>query len=212
MATESRVVKMSDGRSITFGKRERVKFETMLDESSAPIGLEIQFGNGEILKGLISEWPETAHLVIRGAKEKIQNEGSKEKVVTDGDMFDYAKAMLERMKAGTAFDRATGPRGPRLDQLTIEAMMLAMVDSQSNKAGEANDPNLLTLRATVVSTLLSMTEEERKQLPAIEELESFFEMARAAANREAKVDKAALFGKFKLNLAPKQEEEEPKAE
>lgn len=211
---EKRVVKMVDGRSISFGKRERVRFENLLDEANNPIGLEIQFGNGEILKGLIAEWPEVNHLIIRGAKEKIQNEGSKEKVVTDSDMFDYAKAMLERMKGGTAFDRATGPRGPRLDQLTIDAMMIALVESGSNQAGEAADPNLQTLRASVVSTLLAMSEEERKILPTIDELESFFEMARQAANRAAKVDAVTVLGKFNLKPQPKQEPEtqEPEAE
>lgn len=166
-------VVMKDGRTVVFGSRMKSKKEVISDNE-----VRFDYANGSsVIFDLRKVSPEVARLLaIHGAKQKIGDEGS------DADTADeyeaVGRAMIDRLYAGTGFDRQGG--GGFQDTVLIEA--LVEVSGQS--------------RDEVVATLKGMSADEKLALRQIAEVADA--IARIEAKRAAGVDAGAVAAKFGL--------------
>lgn len=116
-ATKQSII-MRDGRAIGFGERQQCVKEVLRDADGAPLGVRFSFRNGDTTVLEVKDLPAAtvAELVVHGIKQKVGDEGSKEKVTSAQEFADQAYAMAQRLLAGTAFTRLGGERAnPDLD-------------------------------------------------------------------------------------------------
>lgn len=181
--SETIVVCMKDGRNVSFGKRAKCRKEIISDTQ-----IRFDYRNGQtlIFERTRCDTKVLMDLAMHGAKQKIGDEGSDED--TAESYFAKCAAMVDRLYAGTAFERQGG--GGFQDGILIEA--LVQVTGQS--------------RDEVVATLKTCSPEERAALrtePAI---------AVAIKRIEAERSKDVAVDDVMKKFLPKVAVEEPAAE
>lgn len=118
-ATEKFAVQMSDGRTVGFGARQQcVKEVLRRADTQEPIAVRFNLRNGVVHSCDVDQLDQKviAELVAHGIKQKVGDEGAKEKVTSPSDFADQIAAMIQRLYDGTAFTRTAGTRqDPDLD-------------------------------------------------------------------------------------------------
>lgn len=168
-------ITLNDGSIVSFGERDRMSFEILAGADGEPSGLKIGFRNGQVRFMYWADVIEKVAMGIRGLKEKIQNEGSKLSVNTVSDMLAVTDTMIDRIKAGTAFERPTGGTVNRVDGILLEAFILAR--------DETDEP---IDQAEAIKILMDLGPEGRRILGLSPEMADFMETVRA--NRAKLVD------------------------
>lgn len=170
---ETNAVILSDGRTATFGVRQKCKKEIISETQ-----IRFDYKNGEVLVFDLSKVDAATlrNLGLHGAKQKIGDEGADE---DSADSYHaQCKAMIERLYAGTGFERMGG--GGFQDTVLIEALM--KVSGMS--------------REDVAAQLKGCSAEEKaalRQMPEVAEAIAAVEKTRGAG-----VDAGAVAAKFGL--------------
>jgi hypothetical protein len=164
---------MQDGRTVVFGSRMKSKKEVISENE-----IRFDFDNG---KSLVFDTrkvsPETLrNLALHGGKQKIGDEGS------DADTTEAyeaeCRAMVDRLYAGTAFERQGGSGFQ--DSVLIEALL--EVTTQT--------------REEIIATLKGMSTAEKLVVRQVAEVADAID--RINAKRTAGVDTEAVAAKFGL--------------
>lgn len=96
--------------SITFGVRQLCKKSIVRDEHGVPVAVNFLFRNGNLLECRLDDLMPNMRIegLAHGIKQKVGDEGAKEKVTTPDEFEAQARAMWQRFLDGTAFTRTGG--------------------------------------------------------------------------------------------------------
>lgn len=174
--SETTVVRMKDGRDVSFGKRAKCRKEIISDTQ---VRFDYRNGLTLIFDRTRCDGKTINDLSLHGSKQKIGDEGSDED--TADSYYGKCAAMIDRLYAGTAFERQGG--GGFQDTILIEA--LVEVTGQS--------------RDEVVATLKTCSPEERAALRTEDAIAVVIKRIEAERSKDVKPED--VMKKF----APKQE-------
>jgi hypothetical protein len=162
---------MADGRTQTFGTRTKAKKEII---SESEVRFDFETGRSLVFDMRRVNSEIARMLGLHGAKQKIGDEGS------DADTAEAyeaeCRAMVDRLYAGTAFERQGG--GGFQDVVLIEALVGASGQS----------------REEVIAILKTMSADEKLALRQIEEVAR--KIREIEARKSIGVDAASVAAKF----------------
>jgi hypothetical protein len=183
-------VNMEDGRSVIFGEGFRTVHQVLVGTDGLPYGISWDFRNGKSVGIMLADCPEQNQLMVRGLKEKVDNEGARADVETTEDMYQAARAMVERLKAGTAFQRAAGGPVNRVDGILLEAYIRCKANHPDPDKQEQVDT------ATAIQRLMAMGPAGRAQITLLDVMQPFLEEVRL--ERQSQTDVEAVRNKAGL--------------
>ena len=93
-----------------FGTRQQCKKQVLRDSNGKPTGVRLLFRDGSQEQWNVADTsPDMLlELAIHGGKQKFGDEGAKEKVTTPEEFRAAVATMINRVYAGTAFERQGG--------------------------------------------------------------------------------------------------------
>lgn len=169
--SDAKTITMSDGRIVVFGKRQKCRKEIISETE-----IRFDYLNGKVLVFDISkcEAETQRNLGLHGGKQKIGDEGSDE---DSADSYHaVCAAMIDRLYAGTAFERAGG--GGFQDTILIEALVRATGQSYSEVAAtmktcDAAERAALRTDETVAKFIKEVEAERSKDVNAADVMKKF---------------------------------------
>lgn len=96
--------------SESFGTRQKCKKRVVRDADGSPVSVNFLFRNGSLLECKLEDLMPNMRIEVlaHGIKQKVGDEGAKEKVTTADEFEAQARLMWTRLVDGTAFTRLAG--------------------------------------------------------------------------------------------------------
>lgn len=173
--SEGIAVKMHDGRTVVFGKSQKLRKTHITESNGATIGVQFDFVNGESLKLLLADVPHPTKSVLmgHGASQKCGDECAD--LDNAEDMVEAVRAMIDRLTSGRWEAERTGFAG--------QSILIAALVEVTRQSAEQVRNVLKTLNAKEKAAL----KYDATIKPVYDRLE---------AERSKGVDTTQVLGKF----------------
>lgn len=175
--SDSIAVVMNDGRSVTFGKVQKVKKEILLATDGQPTAIRFDARNGDSETVQIDDLPSTllGHLIAHGLSQKLGDEYSD--VASPSDCMETMRQLWQRLLKGSWNSERQGFSG---SGILFEACKLAYPDMSPEAIREI---------------LNGMSPKEKAAFKASDPIKPF--VMQVETSRNAGVDVSGLLAKFK---------------